>query len=100
MIKSLRLPFGVPFALPFWASHQSSLYVLADLSNSRRDRSIRSLRNLVPSISHSDVPEQPVPHTLPKFPADVPVLEPHDVPVPEPIDPPVPDPGEEPNHSH
>ena len=48
---------------------------------------------LEPQIPNGDPLETPSP-SLPDFPTDVPVPEPHDVPAWEPVDVPPPDPGE------
>jgi hypothetical protein len=88
--------FLKPIALNFWASPHESMALIAHWGTVRSERNSFSIKALDPGFWRDGAPEVPKPRTLPEFPTDVPMPEPHDVPVPEPIDPPVPDPGKSP----
>lgn len=97
MIYPFKLPFITPVGSCFWASPESTMSAVANWGSLRSERNALSQLKVTPPESlRGESPERPAPPTLPEFPTDVPVPEPHDFPPPEPVDPPAPDPGKSP----
>lgn len=82
------------FALPLWASPNSSVYEMMVRSEDRSASRRASAMN--PAFPQEDPLQDPPVRPVRPLPTDVPVPEPHDVPLREPNDVPVPEPGEKP----